>query len=55
VRLRLPAMGRGLRAVRAGALTTPDGARGRIAFADWLAEQSRPAPEPALEEAAGWA
>ena len=62
VHVRVPVIGRGLRAARRGALTSPDAARGTVGFAEWLRADGGPAATAAgvpsgerREEAAGWA
>jgi uncharacterized protein YbjT (DUF2867 family) len=53
--LRIPAIGKAMRAVRAGGLTSPDAPRGTVTFADWLRAETRSAVPAGHEEAAGWA
>jgi uncharacterized protein YbjT (DUF2867 family) len=58
LRVRIPALGRALRIVRAGALTSSTAPRGTVGFADWLRAAARPAAghgAEAPERAAGWA
>lgn len=57
LRVRVPAVGAALRAVRDGGLVSRGAPHGETAFADWLREQARPSPTGAASrgEAAGWA
>jgi uncharacterized protein YbjT (DUF2867 family) len=55
VPLPIPALGRALRAVRAGGLTRPDAPRGTITFADWLRAHGRRAVVTAQPRTAEWA
>jgi uncharacterized protein YbjT (DUF2867 family) len=55
LRVRIPAVGRALRTVRAGALTSPGAPHGATAFADWLRREASATPVAAGGEAPGWA